>query len=430
MNRRHLLVVATILLVGPSLTWGAGFALFEHGNRAMAMGGAFTAVADDPSALYWNPAGTAFQQDKGVQVMAGVTFITAGQTFYGDSPYPGDGYTAEQKDQIFYPPHFYMVFPVGDRITLNFAVMTPFGLGTWWEEDHAGRFISKRVDLKLFDFAPSISFKVNEYLALSVGADYGIAQIDLTRQLGTINPYTQQVADIGQVHLSSDGTGNDGWGWNASIHGKLPAGFSIGATYRSNIDIEATSAYGSFTQYPTGYPDFDAVVSQLAPFGQKTPVRTAIDFPEYWVIGLAWTDETWTVSGSYGAQGWSSFQELAIEFPEYPDNNSVIEEDYEDVDQYRLGVEYVASETWAFQGGVLYDHTPQPRQSMSPLLGDSDRTGISIGFSWSHGSMRTDVGYMYLMFDDRSTDGLTWDGYNGRYDTTAHLLGATLTLSF
>ncbi len=54
-KHRHTLLVAAALLIIPSLTWGSGFALFEHGNRAMAMGGAFTAVADDPSASGTRP---------------------------------------------------------------------------------------------------------------------------------------------------------------------------------------------------------------------------------------------------------------------------------------------------------------------------------------------------------------------------------------
>jgi long-chain fatty acid transport protein len=128
--------------------------------------------------------------------------------------------------------------------------------------------------------------------------------------------------------------------------------------------------------------------------------------------------------------GWSSFQELPIVFPEHPFLNSTVREDYDDTDQFRLGAEYRHSDRWAFQAGLLYDETPQPIESMSPLLGDGDRTGISIGCSMIHGHMRSDVGYMFLMFDDRSTGGMNFDGYDGRYDTMAHLLGATLTLTF
>ncbi len=424
-----LLVAAVVVALAPSLSWGASFALFEHGNRAMAMAGAFTGLADDPSALYWNPAGAAFQTDRGVQVMAGFTLIKPLQDFYGESPYPGDGYEATQEDQVFYPPHFYLLYPLGDRVSLNFSVNTPFGLGTWWEEDFAGRFISKRTDLRLVDISPGVAFRVNDSISFGLGVDYAVGQIDLTKNIGFINPYTQQLADVGQVHLHTDDMSNDGFGWNASMLAKLPHGFSLGLLYRSGIDVDY-EGIGSFTQYATGYADFDALLASRIPFGEKVPLETAIDFPEYWSVGLAWTTEQWAVSASYGAMGWSSFQELPITFTENPELSDTVEELYDDTSQYRLGVEYKASESWAFQGGVLFDETPQPPESMSPLLGDGDRTGVSVGLSWMHGAMRTDVGYMYLMFDERSTEGYSLDGYYGRYDSKAHLLGASLSLRF
>ena len=43
------------------------------GSRAMGMGGAFTAIADDASAFYWNPAGLGFQKGNGIS--AGSSFL-------------------------------------------------------------------------------------------------------------------------------------------------------------------------------------------------------------------------------------------------------------------------------------------------------------------------------------------------------------------
>ena len=159
-------------------------------------------------------------------------------------------------------------------------------------------------------------------------------------------------------------------------------------------------------------------------------IFTQIEFPDMWTMGAAYSTDKVTVSAQYGRIGWNSFRSLPMEFPNHPHLSGEIEENYVSVDQYRLGFEYEASETWAFQAGVLYDNSPQPRETMSPLLGDGDRTGACLGLSWVHGKMRSDIGYMYLWFDDRSTDGQSLDGYNGRYDTTAMLLGASLTLTF
>ena len=64
-----------------AILWGfmstPAFALFDRGGvigvgaRAMGMSGAFTAVADDASAAYWNPAGLAQLESLEIQGMFG-----------------------------------------------------------------------------------------------------------------------------------------------------------------------------------------------------------------------------------------------------------------------------------------------------------------------------------------------------------------------
>ncbi|MBD3348331.1 MAG: hypothetical protein GF400_03925 [Candidatus Eisenbacteria bacterium] len=56
MNKVIVVAAALLLLTG---TAGANFAETEVGARPMGMGGAFVAVADDVTALHWNPAGLA-----------------------------------------------------------------------------------------------------------------------------------------------------------------------------------------------------------------------------------------------------------------------------------------------------------------------------------------------------------------------------------
>ncbi len=431
-NHRLILAVAVVALLAPSLSQASGFGLFEHGNRGMAMGGAMTAVADDPSALFWNPAGIAFQTDEGTQIQLGITFIAPEQEFYGDSPYPGDGYYAEQKSQTFYPPHLYLVMPIGDKASFGFSITNPFGLGTQWDDDFAGRFISKRVDIKTYDLSPNVAFKLGENFALGLGVDYLVGQIDLTKNIGMINPYTQQVADVGQVHLQSDGLGNDAWGWHAGLQGKF-GGFSIGFLYRSEIDMDFTDGYGSFRQFQTGYADYDDALAASIPFGEHAAMTSNIVFPDYFQIGMAWQNEKWTISGQWGTMGWDSFQELPINFTDYPDLSDVVVENYEDADQYRIGLEYRVSSKLALRLGYLEDETPQPVESMSPLLGDGDRTGYSIGIGFNIHGIQTDIGYMYLETDGRHTGdngGVSLDGYEGAYTGKANLLGITTTLKF
>ena len=129
-------LIAGVVALAPTLALANGFALFEHGSRAVGMAGAFGAVADDPSAGYFNPAGLAFLD--GTQAMAGFFLITESSTFTGDDPYPGAGYTVDMESQIFYPPHFHLTGHFSDSVSWGLSLTTPFGLGTWWPDDYAG----------------------------------------------------------------------------------------------------------------------------------------------------------------------------------------------------------------------------------------------------------------------------------------------------
>jgi long-chain fatty acid transport protein len=323
---------------------------------------------------------------------------------------------------------------LSDRVNFSLGFSTPFGLGTWWEnEDFRGRFISKRADLFVFDLGGQVSWKVCDRLAIGGGIDYMTATIELKKNIPFINPYTQSVTDVAEADLHSDGFRNHAWAWNAGFLFKLPAGFSIGGMYRSDFTIKGTSASAEFTQIATGYADFDGMVAAVIPFDEDPDIYTELNFPSYWNIGLAWSNEKLTISGQYGVMGWSVFDELAIEFPDYPQLDSVVREDYEDSKQYRFGIDWRISRIWSIRAGYGFDETPQPVESMSPLLPDGDRDFYSagIGFISKKGNWGFDVGYEYLTLDERSTEGRSYDGFDGTFhDGMAHLFGASFTFKF
>lgn len=57
---RRTIIIGLAVLAASMPVWAA-FEDLESGVRPQGMGGAFTAVADDPSAIHWNPAGLAAQ---------------------------------------------------------------------------------------------------------------------------------------------------------------------------------------------------------------------------------------------------------------------------------------------------------------------------------------------------------------------------------
>jgi long-chain fatty acid transport protein len=426
---RYKLAAAAVLLMVPSLSLGAGFALFEVGARSFAMGGAFVAVADDPAALFWNPAGLAFQTHEGNQFMLGVTVIAPEQDFSGQSPYPGDGYFTSQVKQEFYVPHLYLVTPLGDRTSFGLSILAPFGLGTWWEDDYAGRFISKRVDLEAFDISPNLAFKLTQYLSFGIGVDYRMSTIDLKRDVPLVDPFTQQVVPVAEAHIYADGTGNDGWGWHAGFLADLGKGFSFGVSYRSEVTVQYEGE-AEFTQFLTGNPYLDGLVQASIPFDETINGVTEINFPDQWAVGLAWSNEKWTLTTQWSRMGWSVYEELSLVFPQNPEFNETLEENFVDSDKYAAGLEFRASPHWRFQLGYEYDNTPQPISSMTPLLGDANRRVYTVGVGWQGKRFWLDFAAQLVSGEERSTEGWSNVGFDGTYEATSPLFATSLGWKF
>src|SRR5881396_3270333 len=85
---RTWVLISALILVGGS-AFGSGFSIFEQGAKATAMGGAFAATADDPSAIFYNVAGIA--QQRHMAFYAGGTFINFANEFSGD---PNDAFSS------------------------------------------------------------------------------------------------------------------------------------------------------------------------------------------------------------------------------------------------------------------------------------------------------------------------------------------------
>lgn len=75
-----LLTVAVFVLLASSLSYAKGI-FIQPGARAAGYGQAFTAVADDATAIFWNPAGLAYQKD--TQAMMSAFYINYDATSNG-----------------------------------------------------------------------------------------------------------------------------------------------------------------------------------------------------------------------------------------------------------------------------------------------------------------------------------------------------------
>jgi len=420
-----------ILFLLASPAFPAGFQIMAQGARASGMGLAFTAVANDPSAIFYNPAGLGWQ--KHFSGMLGGSLLTKVEgEFEGANPFPGTGFGVEEQHKTtFTLPTTYGVVPLTQNINFGIGVFAPYGLGFRWEdaEKFSGRFLAQNAVIQSSDINPVLSWQAAPSFALAVGADYRFSKILLERNQARLNPFTQSFVDVAHIKLNSELLDNSGWGWNAGILWKPVPLLSFGAAYRSSIEIDFEGE-AKFTQRPTGNAVFDALVAAGLPQGKQN-VKTTVEFPATVNLGAAINlPADFVISLEADWTGWSVFDSLDINFqnPALPDLLRAT--NWEDSWAYRAGLEKSFG-NFAVRGGFYFDESPQPLEDVGPILADSDRNAYTLGIGYNTERWGVDVSDIYIDFKERDTRGSdNKDRFSGQYSEAANLLALSFRLSF
>lgn len=407
----------------------AGFQVMTQGAKAMGMGLAFTAVADDPSAIFYNPAGLGWQ--KHFEAEIGSSFLTKVKgDFQGANPYPGFGVSEDQHKTTFVVPTVYIVAPLTQELNLGLGIFSPYGLGYRWDnpDTFSGRFVAQNVVVQTADLNPVLSYQLLPELSIAAGADYRLSKVQLEKDQAAINVFTQSVADVAHVKLNSDLTDNHGWGWNAGILYKPIPQFSLGAAYRSKIKVDYNGT-ARFTQHLTGNPAFDAAVAAQLPTGDQ-PVTTAIEFPATVNLGTAFTfPGDFLLSLEADWTKWTSFSALDINFTNFPADNLHRATNWKNSWAYRAGVQKKLG-AWAFRVGYYRDKTPQPIEDVGPLLADNDRNAYTAGVSIGTDRWGIDVSDLYLKVKDINNVGRSNDGFYGTFHESVNIFAFAFRVAF
>jgi long-chain fatty acid transport protein len=421
------LTIMTLMACLLSATaFGAGFSIFEQGAKASGMAGAFAATADDPSAIFYNPAGIANQRE--LAVLAGATFINFTNEFTGDPNSPvTSGVTGEYNRHTFVPPNMYAIVPIGENLTVGVGVFAAWGLRTDWADPWAGRYISKDADLKTTSVNPVIAWRSSDgRIAIGGGLEYRRARVFLNANRMALNPFANRVVDVANIRLASDY--GDDIGWNAGILFKPTSQWRIGASYRSDMDIDL-KGNADVQQISSGNAQFDAIVGAQLPPDQ--PINTKFPFPALSIVGVAFSpNENWDFEFDITHMTWKRFKALTVNFETTPAASFTRPQNWDDSSAFRFGINHKATDMWDIRLGAVYDQNPQPVEAVSPLLPDSDRIGATLGTGLHTGPFVVDWSLMVLHFKDRNTQGKNAEGFNGNYETDALLWSVNLGYRF
>ena len=411
-----IVVLVFILMVffNISVVFAGGFLILDHDAAATGMACAYTAQADRPSAVFYNPAG--MNQLKGTSLSTGGIIIIPRTTYKN----PVTGKETEMKHHTYFLPNFYVTHKLSDKLAVGFGFFCPFGLSTDWPEDWEGRFIATYTKLKTYFLNPAISWQIHPRLSLAVGFDYVFSNVEMKRAINLSEEIGIPGLPEGRSRVKGDG---EGQGFNLGLLYHITDNIDFGISYRSRIDIN----YDGDAQFNIPATGIGAIDPLLANTFQNGDVFIDnIDLPSILAVGLSTTMiKDWTFEFDFYWVNWSTFNKISADFknPNTPD--VIIPRDWHDALFYSLGAKYQLNKSIVLRGGYMFRNTPIPSKTFDPILPDADNHIVTIGAGYTRGGLSIDLSYMALIYKDRVIH-TNIPGQNGKYENFCSLIAVTL----
>lgn len=395
-NRRSALAGLGSLLVAGQAS-AAGFQLNDHGTAAMGRANAVIATIDDPSAIYYNPAG--LTNVKETQLYLGVTAISPHGAYEGIglAPLNPSGAVVEQSaSSAFVPvPNLYLSRALSEKAYVGFGVYLPYGLGINWEDPNfVGRTVVQELSLRTYFLTPAIALKLSDMISVGASVSLVPATVYLRRAIGTFDGSLlfpgSGPATEGRVELAGSAFGV---GANAGVQVTLIDHLKLGFSFRSAIDLSFTGDVDF--QLPDGVP---TEIQGNFPDG---PVDASVTLPHCFNLGIGWQTEALTFEAGVQLTLWESYEELRINFQrQLPQPSSAAPRNWEASPLFKAGLEYRISDA-AIRVGGGYDLTPAPTSTVDVTLPDRDRAYFSVGGGYKFGMFRADLAYTGLITMER-----------------------------
>lgn len=356
------------------------------------MANSFVAVADDPSALWYNPA--AITELENTQILLGSTMILPA------IKHEYTGGSDEIPKVLHVPPHFYITRKINEKISAGFGLTAPFGLQTNWDLNSRASNVATLSDLKVLNYNLNLAYKLTEKLSVAAGVNYVYLDAELDKYLSSLS-FEQK--------LKGDGTA---WGYNVAAFYKLDDKWNFGASFRSPIKI-----------------DIEDGTIILPPGTTYNDANTSIKLPDMLQFGAAYKmNEKWLLSLTFDYTDWTTYRSIIIKYNN-DTQTSIDTKNWKSVWAYRLGTQYKYSDSIKLLAGISYDKNPVREKYFETRMPDSDRIGLSLGVNYTKDNFVLDVSYAAILFDERKIDDSTKDivnnidtqTLNGTYKSTAHI---------
>lgn len=381
--------IPSVCVLGASgAAHAAGFALKEQSAEAQGASYAGAAArADDPSTLFFNPAG--ITKLPGYQVSTSLSGIIPNGTLASGSataasylgPLAGRSYggiTGTNSGVNAAVPSFYATAQVADDWHVGLSVTSPFGLATKYPTNSIARYYALTTQLKTVNIAPAVAWQAlpNLSVGAALNVEYADAHLSQAIDFGGLGFAASHgaLARYGFLPGSMDGIG--------TVKGNdTSVGFQLGLLYEPMPGTRVGLAYRSAMWHQlSGSIEYQGVPTLLSGAVHNQSITAKLPEPQSGSLSVAQDWNKFTFLADVTVTGWSVFKSLQTYGG--PTLLQSTDENFRNTIAVGLGADYRLNDQVTLRGGVMYDQTPVRNASRTPRIADNDRYWLSIGATY------------------------------------------------
>ncbi|HXK48970.1 MAG TPA: outer membrane protein transport protein [Clostridiales bacterium] len=397
-------LITALLMVISMSAFANGLSLNSIGSKAFGMGGAFVALADDPSAIHWNPAGMAGQKNS---VMLFMTDVIPMPVYKLDAY----GIDAEGVANHYISPNIMAVYNY-DKFAFGLGAYVPAGLGSEWDgadltsfggpayfdpghtmaNPYAGKEFDWMSQIAVFNIAPAAAYNFNDTFKLGATLNIFYGMFEMKRGEDMIDLFP---TIPGPDHMLDTQTYMDisGLGVGATLGFMVDYGwYNFGVTYKTPVTVNME-----------GTMDIENM--------DKYDMELEVTWPAWGGFGLAFRpfNGKMVITSDMQITNWKELETLYAKILDmqvapgvYTDKENELHLTWEDAVQVRFGLQFDINEQLTARTGYYFDPAPAPDKTLNILFPSSTNHAYTFGGTYKVNKFNIDLGMEYLIGNDRN----------------------------
>ncbi|MCX6978732.1 MAG: outer membrane protein transport protein [Verrucomicrobia bacterium] len=386
------------------------FRLADQDADATARGLAFAATADNPSAIYYNPAG--ITQLDGTRILTGSYAISFREKV---TPAPAGSTSFTNTNQEFQlAPHLFITTKAKNSpFAFGLGIYSPYGLSVEYPDNTPFRTTARQGKIIYVAINPVVAWKIHQSLSLAAGPSFNYGSAELQQGVFTLGD---------QFRFKGDGLS---FNFSAGLKWDPHHMHHFGVAYHSATTINFTGQTNLQTNaftVPTPNGPF-----RVPPINRNQDASARFSIPQNIVFGYSFTPTPdWNFEFNADWTDWNQLNTVTLHQQHSP--NVALPFNWNSSWLYEFGITKKFAHQWQASIGYIWSENSVPTDQFNPVIPDSNRHVLSAGIGKKFDHFSWNIAYQWSYGLTRT---ITQDTTaNGTYQAQGNALNFTLGYHF